>query len=142
MTFRSILLRLVLALGVILNGSPFAMAASSVGLHDPAEMHSLAQNAEARISAMPSCHESSASVESNTSERSAQSKDVAATTPKRAVPDCCKSGHCNCACVHAAATLPSFDWRAVAGIHESVVFPVETGLPAPILPNLNRPPIA
>ncbi len=142
MGFRSTLLRVVLGLGVILNGSPFAMAAPSFGMHDHSQTQTLAQEAEGDHLALPSCHETAASNSSKANGHSPLGKGAALSKSSAPSPDCCKSGRCSCACVHAAATLPSFLWVVVAEIHGSVISPIEAGLPAPILPHLRRPPIA
>lgn len=141
MWYRSTLLRVVVSLGVILNGSPFAMAASSVGMHIHSEKQVVAQNTEGDVTALPSCHEAARTNSNSTHQHPSMPTSASLAKSSSPAPDCCKSGRCSCACVHAAATLPSFRWIALAEIHRSIICPLNTDLPAPILPHLSRPPI-
>lgn len=62
--------------------------------------------------------------------------------PQTAVPDCCKSGACTCACAHlAAVALPSLQQTALVPNRNLAVQRLQMSHASPALPHLIRPPI-
>ena len=140
MSLGSILLRLLLCLCLVLNGT----AAASASAHLPVPMlidaASIAANttSTAAIQDEP-CHGHDAAA-------MAVQDEAPATTPEPAQPkhspDCCKSGICNCACVHIAqAGVPALRIPALALDHARSVRPLTLGHATPALPHPIRPPI-
>lgn len=125
MSFGSFLLRMLLCLGLLVNGSAQAMATT----------HAMLESHQARV-ATPPCHEA----EDMNAEGSGAHVHRAVPATKK--PDCCKSGACECACSHgAAATMPTLHAQA-----RRVWQTALAGLPvmhyaSPALPRLIRPPI-
>ena len=137
------LLRVLLSIGLILNGSGYAVASTHM------QMGYMATVALAPLStgdpvtvAQPPCqhHDSGASAPAT------QLPDAASyTAPAKSThpsPDCCKSGACRCACVnHAQAGIPAYSFRYAVIEHASAVRPLKPGHVTPALPHLIRPPI-
>lgn len=136
MSFRSIILRLILSLSVLLNGSGYAMATThaQMGAMGHSGQHSIEHRA---VRAHAPCHADmhGASVET----------DKASALPTKArqgMSDCCKSGPCACACAYGAQTTPpALVLGHVMGTFRAAMRPMESGHTAPRLPNLIRPPI-
>lgn len=60
-----------------------------------------------------------------------------------ALPDCCKSSACRCACTHACSSLmPAVAQTVAVTAQELSPAAMALGYPAPALPHLIRPPIA
>ncbi len=125
MSFGPFLLRVLLCLGLLVNGSAQAISLT----------HSVLASHQARV-ATPPCH----GAEGIRSAGSQAHEHLAAPTPKK--PDCCKSGACECACSHGVvATMPTLHAQARKVRHAALA-----GLPvaryaSPALPRLIRPPI-
>ena len=140
MSLRSVMLRFALSLALVLNGA--SSAAASIRMHADAGLVATVTSVKADAAAedMP-CHQHH---QSNTSAQP-EAPAIAAEMPaesKQAAPDCCTSGTCGCACVHAAqATLPA---GLIAPAFVSQVegaMSISPGHVAPALPHLIRPPI-
>lgn len=125
MSFGAILLRVLLCLGLLVNGSAQAISLT----------HSVLAIHQARV-ATPPCH----GAEGIRAAGSQVHEHRAAPAPTK--PDCCKSGTCECACSHGAvATMPTLHGQARKVRHAAL-----TGLPvtrydSPALPRVIRPPI-
>jgi hypothetical protein len=142
MHLPSILLRLLMCVTLILNGSAAAMA--SVGM--PLEhAHAMAMNpgsmssvAESGHEASPPCHESMA-VDTAGHPSPAPAPEQ---TPDPGSPDCCTSGSCMCACAqHGFATSVAAFRVEVVSARSGPVHPLSTGHAEPAQPHLIRPPI-
>ncbi len=120
------MLRVLLCLGILINGSAQAMAIT----------HSVVASHQARV-ATPPCHDA----EDMKATGSQVHEHRAAPVAKK--PDCCKSSSCDCACSHGvAATLPSLHAPGHKIRHAALVGLMATRYASPALPRLIRPPIA
>ncbi len=125
MSFGALLLRVLLCLGLFVNGSAQARAVT----------HSVLASHQARV-ATPPCHEA----EDMKATGSQAHAHHAAPAPTK--PDCCKSGACDCACSHGAvATMPTLHAEGRHVRHASLVGLPATQYASPALPRLIRPPI-
>ncbi len=125
MSLGALLLRLLLCLGLLVNGSAQAMAVT----------HSVLASHQAPASTPP-CHEA----EDMKATGSQVHEHRAAPITKK--PDCCKSGACECACSHGAvATMPTLDAQGREVRHTALVGLPVTRYASPALPRLIRPPI-
>ena len=141
----SILLRVLLALGLILNGSGYAVASTHMQM-DHAALASTTSTTVAKpsMAAEPPCAEhhssmGSMSVKAQAAETAADTSSVKSGHPS---PDCCKSGACRCACVHqcqAAVFAVTFQLAVIE--KASNVRPMASGHESPAVPHLIRPPI-
>lgn len=131
----SILLRVLLATALVLNGTGAAMAAVAMESQPIA-----ASEAPVAVSkAEHPCHEMAGAAE-----LAAEPEQSPPPAPdaKHPAPDCCKSSTCGCACVHGAqAATPAVVSEAQAPGRTPVPLPLATGHAAPALPHLIRPPI-
>src|SRR5688500_14901628 len=132
----TILLRLLLSLAVLLNGTTAALAFKHGG-HDAMPATTAPALASSTADALP-CPEHD------------QAALMASEDPVTPVPaesghpplDCCQSGACQCACMHPApAAAPTIAFAAVSIGHARSARPMPTGHAAPALPHLIRPPI-
>lgn len=138
------LLRCLLCLTLILNGSGAASAATRMQLahvaHTPTHqmkalrlaMHAPAApcREHAGMTAMP--HEAQATAPG----------DASHGKSKHPSPDCCRSGGCFCACTpQAAFVLAWSEMPGAANAHDNVGPLMATAHPSPALPHLIRPPI-
>lgn len=138
----SILLRGLLSLSLILNGSGYAMASVHTQMGDMGSVASTVpatpQPAAAAESPCDQHHDASAVA----MELPDAMQDESSTTPMHPSPDCCNSGACHCACIHQAqAAIPTHVLRHDTAEHASSVRPLKPGHSAPALPHLIRPPI-
>ena len=142
MSPSAILLRVVLCIGLVLNGSGYAVAATQMQVKYLAAVSDAMQPATAGVredAAVQPCHEDPGTTPvvpaiADPGEDPAK--------PELATPDCCKSMNCAAACAqHASATMPGLSARTLVIDHASSVRPMGTGHPAPALPHLIRPPI-
>jgi hypothetical protein len=130
MSWRPFLLRAILSLALVLNGTTSAIAAA----HMAAPHAEVAIKAEqAPKMAMADCpdHHPAAGHHGQASEDAAP-----------ATPDCCKSSTCQCACVHCPCPPLTTTAAAFVALNpEAAVRELALGHPAPALPHLIRPPI-
>jgi hypothetical protein len=142
MPLRAFLLRALLCLSLVLNGSGFAVASTLMQL-----MHVAATQASLAAQTSPPCHEQ------RHDERAAATlhvmADIASSTAcedghgSQAAADCCQSSHCACDCLqYATATLA--DVRAMPAMIERAaeIQALSPSHVAPALANPIRPPIA
>lgn len=141
----SVLLRLLLCLGLILNGSAYAVASTQMQLtHVTAAL-------EAAAAKSSSCHEGMAMAGMDMSGMDMSGMHHAAmsvagghgdhgATPE---PDCCKSQTCDCSCLQPVpATAIAFALGGAHVGHGPIAQPMPIGHDAPALPYPIRPPIA
>ena len=127
MPVRLILLRLLLCVALLLNGTASAMAAARMAI-PAAEPQGMAMQ-----SAAP-CHDMATMDHAAEPAQASQGSDPA--------PDCCTSGICQCTCVHAAqialpfVLAPAFDARGAR-----IALSMPAGHAQPALPHPIRPPI-
>lgn len=132
---RRIVLRLLLCLVVVLNGTGYAVAATQMHMAHLA-MVPAAQQAD---SASP-CHEAAAP---ETAGITVHSHDAGVSGDDGpAAPSCCKSSLCNCDCLqHATAAMSVVALPAEAPAGAGIAQLRVADRVAPPLPNLLRPPI-
>jgi hypothetical protein len=125
MSLAAILLRVLLCLGLLVNGTAQAMAVT----------RSVLANHQALTTAPP-CHDADDMMATGSQ---GHEHHVVSVTKK---PDCCKSGACECACSHGAvATMPNLNAQMRSVRHIALGgLPVER-YASPVLPRLIRPPI-
>lgn len=130
MSIGSILLRVLLSLSLILQGSQ--AAASRMEQH--------ATRTAQTLRATAPCHSQGKAAMTT---RPAMPMQAGVPTHSRhPKPDCCQHGTCNCDCAHLsiANTLLHL-LPPIALARQHVVLPLPDGLPEPLLPHLIRPPI-
>lgn len=151
MSVRSILLRLLLSVGLILNGSGYAVASAHMQMDDSMQAGSMQAGtsstlvASAALAAETPCptHHlmgmQSMSTESPTVHGAANTTSLKSGHPS---PDCCKSGACRCACVHQCqAAVPAVAFQLAVIEKVGNVRPMQSGHESPAVPHLIRPPI-
>ncbi|SFK92683.1 CopL family metal-binding regulatory protein [Lysobacter sp. cf310] len=156
----SVLLRLLLCVGLILNGSAYAVASTQMQLtHMTAAI-------EAAALAQTSCHDgmpqdgmaangmthdglsmagmSMAGMDHESMSASADHRHHGqGQAPDAAQPDCCKSPTCTCSCLQPApATAIAFAFGGAHIGHSLIARPMSVDHDAPALPYPIRPPIA
>ncbi|MCF7220411.1 CopL family metal-binding regulatory protein [Lysobacter sp. TLK-CK17T] len=133
MSRSSVLLRVLVALMLMLNGIGGAMASARMLVeHEALAVHGSAATGE---EAAPPCHEDMAGT----------SHDMPAAPEPVAhgdAPDCCGSEHCLCECVQHCCAMPvPMLAGAAPGPDGTAVHPLSDGHPEPVRPRLIRPPI-
>lgn len=124
MSVAAFLLRLLICVGLLFNGSAQAIAVTQPG---PASHQAGAATAP--------CHEE------GDREVTARQFHEHHSGPVTNKPDCCKSGACDCACNHGAvATIPTLLAHGQVK-HATLVSRPAAGYASPALPRLIRPPI-
>ncbi len=138
-----ILLRVLLSLSLIFNGSGVVLAGSHAHPEDAAAVQTAAETAERPAAAQPPCHEhhqADTSASSNAIDEPAEVLQALAIDD--ASTDCCQSGSCRCGCVHHSSFgFAGQSLRAVAIEHPVLTAVVWNRYAAPPLPHLIRPPI-
>lgn len=142
MSIGSVLLRLLLSLCLVLNGTGVAAASAHMPMQheQPAPTTSAAS---AAAEAMP-CHggHHQATMQSPADPAATAHASHGKPAKPSHTPDCCKSGTCRCACVHVAqAGVPALLLPAMVPMHERSVRTLALGHAAPALPHPIRPPI-
>lgn len=129
----SALLRVLLCLALILNGSGAAVAATQMQIGHVAaavESASAVSSAAEHGMSMSPCHG-----ETSTAHHAPPAPHTS--------PDCCQSSHCACDCLqHLSATATGFFVPMPMLAHAPVLRPMHGGHPSPALANPIRPPIA
>jgi len=144
MSVWSILLRVMLTVGLILNGSGYAVASSHMQMEHTAMAGVAPPNAaNSEATAGPACTEHPQAMvpvaENAGSDAATDASSVNSLDPS---PDCCKSGACRCACVQQAqAAVPAVVLHQAVIEHVGSVRPMESGHASPAIPHLIRPPI-
>lgn len=139
MFLRSVLLRVLLSLSLILNGMSAAFATHSPAGHAGMSMSDAPVAAQVAVESIPPCHQapSTSPAESDDAPRVHE-----AARDHGKTPDCCKSGTCRCDCLHAAQAGPA-PWTegALAFDHTRSFRRLTSAHATPALPHLIRPPI-
>ncbi|MCY7355496.1 MAG: CopL family metal-binding regulatory protein [Lysobacter sp.] len=140
----SILLRGLLSLSLILNGSGYAMASMHTQMgHMDSVSSTLPATPQPVAATEPPCYQHHGASAVVVVELPDAMQDEPSTKRGHPSPDCCKSGACHCACIHQAqAAIPTHVLRHDTAEHASSVRPLKPGHPAPALPHLIRPPIS
>ncbi len=144
MSVWSLLLRVLLTVGLILNGSGNAVASAHMQMpHMSIAGAAPLAAANPVATAEPSCHEPGhGAVSVAETQRPDAATDAMPVTSEHPSPDCCKSEACSCACVHQAqAAVPAVALQQAVIEHVSSVRPMKSGHDSPALPHLIRPPI-
>jgi hypothetical protein len=129
---RAILLRLLLSLALVLNGTVPAMAAVRMQLAAGAEAASAQQG-------QTPCHEAGAMAAYGGMDHG-PAMPLPDKSPQKA-PDCCKGG-CTCACMQPTQAAPPVAMvPMMAAAPAPVVHRLALGHANPALPHLIRPPI-
>lgn len=145
MSLGPLLLRVMLILAFVLNGTTSAMAAAQMSLghqmpRNEAMLHEPAHDHED----MPACHGGGMDAgitAAGTHDHTCASHPIPSDHHEQS-PDCCDGGSCLCVCahgMHATIPPPAFAVHAYGRIDESSV--PTAGHAAPDLPHLIRPPI-
>lgn len=136
MPTRSIILRVLLSLCLVLNGAGTAVAAVQM---EAASIATGAMASDAMAStagADVACHDQG--MVSDASQHGVMEHD-GSSTPS----DCCKYGACQCACAqYAQVTIALFAPEGSIGVTCIALHALADGRPAPVPDALLRPPIA
>lgn len=141
MSALSIFLRLFLCIGLVLNGSGVAVAATQMQLGHPHLEH----QATMPVAAVSEpCHEMAGMEALATQQLPAAGNDGtrAPATLAGSPADCCDSSGCDCSCaqhVQVATTHPSAP--SATAVSSTAASRMTTGHTSPALPHLIRPPI-
>ena len=143
MSFWPILLRALISLSLILNGSAYAVASTHMQLGHMSTGTSVPLSpTQAVATAEPSCGPHQTHAAATPGPLPDATHDQAPAKPQHPSPDCCKSGSCINACTqHAQTALDMPVLRNAVVEHASNVSPLKPGHAAPALPHLIRPPI-
>ena len=136
---RSIVLRMLLCVALILNGSGYAFAATQMELQHLA----MATEAVDRLTepAAP-CHGSATVAAAQAGPHHATSDDCMAAQPHKQAEGCCQPSQCSCDCLQHATSAVRHAAPAAHLPHESRIVSVQPARHvSPLLPNLFRPPI-
>ncbi len=144
MSVWSILLRVLLAVSLILNGSGYAVASAHMQMDHAALASTTTQPIVHPVAtAEPPCaeHHQGGSMASKIPSADAAT-DAASVKSGDPSPDCCKTGACRGACVHSGpVAVPTMAFRPVVIEHANSVSPMISGHASPAIPHLIRPPI-
>ncbi|MFC3549491.1 CopL family metal-binding regulatory protein [Lysobacter cavernae] len=134
MTPFAFLLRVLLCIGLVLNGSGFAVAVTQMQMaHMASAVVMMPVQAKAGDEdASQACHDVTATAHAQAS--SASSKHDPA-------PDCCQSSQCACDCLQHVSAAMAVQVADSLIIRAPSLRPMPTGHASPVLPNLIRPPI-
>ena len=134
-SLSAILLRLLLSLSLILNGSGYAAAAAKMQMHHPASVADVSSTSKAQKSSPCPEHGGVTSVAGHAAESSS-------ATPDDNRPECCKSAKCAGACLQHVPTAVTIHWIGPATItHSNATRPMKAAHATPALPHRIRPPI-
>lgn len=135
MSSTSFLLRILLVLGLVLNGPVDAFA--SAHLHPAGHGGGEAQPVLAEQPATP-CHDDEAGSPVG---HPADAGPGDSDDPGLPGADCCQSGNCSCACPHGTAAMPVPPHGAAVSTADASAWPALRVRAAPALSHLIRPPI-
>ena len=143
MSFWPILLRALISISLILNGSGYAVASTHMQMGHMSTVASVPQPpAEPVATAEPPCHQHQVNASAAAAQLPDAVHDKAPAKSKHPSPDCCKSGACRGTCTHQAQTALHTHPLRYAGVEPvSGVRPLKPGHAAPALPHPIRPPI-
>jgi hypothetical protein len=138
-----LLLRILISISLILDGTGTAVSATRMLVEHAATTHSMPVQANVKVTATRPCHQQdNRVVAAEMADAAMADMPGAAIKSSHRTTDCCRSGDCGCACLQAtpasmvALTLP----RAVMN-HVAIASPRNPGHASPALPHLIRPPI-
>lgn len=145
MSIRSVLLRLLLSIVLLLNGT--ATAVASVSMHMNHVEKSAATSQVTSIASpdgqdkMP-CHDANEAKVAKAAHPDAGEHMHGSPDTGTPSPDCCESGACRCACIHHAQAAVGAAVVSVGLVeHTDSVRPMFSVHASPALPHLIRPPI-
>jgi hypothetical protein len=131
MHLRTLLLRLLLCIALVANGTSTAYASTTMAFDA-----GMAGAAATGQDAEPPCHDTPAMA------HAAMAADHDAPAPPASHDDCCLQGTCLCSCVSHAPSIPAFATFAIAmRASAAPVAPLPVTFASPALPHLIRPPI-
>lgn len=137
------LLRVLLSIALILNGSGYAMAAPHMQTHTedaPATAPDLTE--KPMVEARPPCHAHQGAAPVATQLRNADSEGELNVGKCGISPsNCCESEACRCDCVQAPMAIQSYWLGGTVTGHAGIVHALQRGHSSPALPHLIRPPI-
>src|SRR4249919_173315 len=130
----STLLRVLLCLSLILDGTASAVAATQMQLAPIAQAQAIemdsASSGSTLSKATPPCHAQMAMMSEHAAPVAMAGLDHSSPS-KHPLPDCCKAGHCSCACAHQIQTaLALMMMDAIPG-HDRAATAMTSGHPAP-----------
>jgi hypothetical protein len=137
MSFGPLLLRVMLILAFVLNGTTSAMAAAQMSLGHP-----MAKGEAVQSAAQPTHHQHDMSACHDDGMPSDATASTAHDHASKHSSDCCKGGACQCVCAHGmqpTAPSPVLAMHAYGRTDQSEAR--TAGHAAPDLPDLIRPPI-
>lgn len=143
----AILLRVLLCLGLLLNGAGYAVAATQMQMQHLAAVSEARQAAAAAVdqdASVQPCHEVSDAVQAAADPPAPPIAGAGEDHPQPELPTpgCCQSTGCASMCApQAAAAMPDLSAGHRIVNHASGVRPLRAGHPEPALPHLIRPPI-
>ncbi len=144
MSIRSIVLRALLGLCLVLNGTGAAVAAVQMTTATIASNTMASDTSHPTAANDADCHDRDMhdrSIPADAGHGSAM-EDSGSNSPHTS-PDCCKYGACQCACAqHAQVAVVLFPAEASIGVAGIAVHALADGRPAPAPDALLRPPIA
>jgi hypothetical protein len=136
---RSIFLRMLLCIALVLNGSGYAFAATQMELQ---HLSMATETAGRSVEPAPPCHESVVVAEADLGSHHAASDDCMAAQPHKQTEGCCQPSQCSCDCLQHATSAVRHTAPAAHLPHESRIVSVQPARHvSPLLPNLFRPPI-
>ena len=137
---RSIVMRMLLCVALILNGSGYAFAATQMELQHLVMASEIA-GAPAADPATP-CHESAAVSPADVTPHHATTVDCVAEKAHTPEQGCCQPSQCSCDCLqHATSAVRHALPSAYIPREARVVSAQAARHASPLLPNLFRPPI-
>jgi hypothetical protein len=144
MSFGPLLLRVMLILAFVLNGTTSAMAAAQMSLGHPKQAEAI-QHAEASAHHqhdMSACHHDGMPSDAIASTAHDHASHSIPAKHHGHSSDCCEGGTCQCVCAHGMhATVPSPVLAMHAYGRKDQSEARTAGHAAPDLPHLIRPPI-
>jgi hypothetical protein len=137
MSLWPVLLRVLLSVALILNGSAYAVASAHLSnAFAVPQQHPLAHE---RMN-QSLCHDDQAATLATHEHDAMEHEPGSPESPSH--PDCCESGACRCVCTQAATVAVAMVFARDALIARSNPSrPLKPGRPAPALRHLIRPPI-
>ena len=143
MVVWSLLLRLLLAAGLILNGSGYVVASVHMQLGQM-EMADASQPSSASpdASAVPCDEHRQPATPALQADRAAAGSDTASMPSAGSPSDCCQADTCSCLCVHpACVVMPAVAIMAAMPARADILQAIDLDRPAPALQGVIRPPI-
>lgn len=138
--------RVLLAIGLVLSASGYALALEPMPVDHPAHASTISTSlARLGVMTQASCveHHSNMGSASSKGQGAQDSVDASSVKSEDESRDCCRSGACRCACVHQCqAAVFLMPLQLAPRGNASHLRPMESGHDSPAVPHLIRPPIA